>query len=100
VAGERPLEQQLEESSARLEGWLTDSGLSPGEQAARNEQMLRLSSQLARLPEAQRLAVELRHLHGWSLDDIARHLGRTPAAVAGLLHRALNQLRTVLEEPG
>src|SRR5437868_1420523 len=48
------------------------------------------------LPDAQRRALELRHLHGRPLADIAREMGRTPAAVAGLLHRGLAQLRTLL----
>jgi RNA polymerase sigma-70 factor (ECF subfamily) len=98
VGREQSLERALETSSIRLEGWLADQGLSPDDQAARNEQLLRLGSALAGLPEGQREAVELRHLHGWSLLDIADHLGRTPAAVAGLLHRGLDALRTLLTE--
>jgi RNA polymerase sigma-70 factor (ECF subfamily) len=98
VGREESLEQRLEESAVRLESWLADAGLAPDAQAARNELLLRLSSALAGLPEAQREAVELRHLHGWPLNDIALHLGRTPAAVAGLLHRGLGELRTLLSE--
>jgi RNA polymerase sigma-70 factor (ECF subfamily) len=98
VGREQSLEQALERSSVRLEGWLADEGLSPDDQAARNEQLLRLASALAGLPAGQREAVELRHLHGWPLLDIAAHLGRTPAAVAGLLHRGLDTLRTLLME--
>jgi RNA polymerase sigma-70 factor (ECF subfamily) len=98
LSREQSLEQELEQSSLRLEGCLAGAGLSPSEAATRNEQLLRLASALWGLPAAQREAVELRHLHGWSLNDIAAHLGRTPAAVAGLLHRGLNELRTLLSE--
>jgi RNA polymerase sigma-70 factor (ECF subfamily) len=98
VNREQSLERALERSSVRLEGWLADAGLSPDDQAERNEQLLRLATALAGLPEGQREAVELRHLHGWSLLDIAEHLDRTPAAVAGLLHRGLDALRTLLTE--
>jgi RNA polymerase sigma-70 factor (ECF subfamily) len=98
VGREVSLERRLEESSVRLESWLADAGLSPGDQAARNELLLRVSSALADLPAAQREAVELRHLHGWPLSDIAAHLGCTPAAVAGLLHRGLDDLRALLTE--
>ena len=59
--------------------------------------LVRLAAALAVLPEAQRQAVEMRHLHGRPLADIAREMGRTPAAVAGLLHRGLAQLRSLLE---
>jgi RNA polymerase sigma-70 factor (ECF subfamily) len=98
LSREQSLELELEASSVRLEACLIDAGLSPSEEATRNEQLLRLSSALWGLPPGQREAVELRHLHGWSLNDIAAHLGRTPAAVAGLLHRGLSELRKLLTE--
>jgi RNA polymerase sigma-70 factor (ECF subfamily) len=98
VGREESLERRLEESSVRLESWLADAGLAPDDQAARNETLLRLSSALAGLPAAQREAVELRHLHGWALADVAAHMGRTPAAVAGLLHRGLSALQALLTE--
>jgi RNA polymerase sigma-70 factor (ECF subfamily) len=98
VGREESLERRLDESSVRLEGCLADAGLSPDDQAARKELLLRVSSALAGLPAAQREAVELRHLHSWSLNDIAAHLGRTPAATAGLLHRGLSELRARLTE--
>jgi RNA polymerase sigma-70 factor (ECF subfamily) len=98
VSREESLERRLEESSVRLESWLADAGLSPDDQAARNELLLRLSTGLAGLPAAQREAIELRHLHGLSLTEIAEQLERTPAAIAGLLHRGLAELRTFLAE--
>jgi DNA-directed RNA polymerase specialized sigma24 family protein len=39
----------------------------------------------------------LQHWQGWSLADIAEHMGRTPAAVAGLLKRGLSQLRIEMQ---
>ena len=53
---------------------------------------------LAELPEAQRRAIELHHLRGMPLAEIADELGSTKAAVAGLLHRGLKTLRTRLED--
>jgi DNA-directed RNA polymerase specialized sigma24 family protein len=38
----------------------------------------------------------LRHLEGWALADIALHLGRTPAATAGLIKRGMKTLRREL----
>ena len=81
----------------RLEAFLADDQTSPSLRADRNEQMLRLADAVAALPEAQREAVTLHHLQGWPLADVARHLNRTPAAVMGLLHRGLKQLRSRLE---
>ena len=58
---------------------------------------MRLGNALAQLPEAQRQALVLQHWHGWSLAEIAAELGRSPAAVAGLIKRGLQRLRQDLE---
>jgi RNA polymerase sigma-70 factor (ECF subfamily) len=98
VHRERSLEAALHESSARLEAFLAAEQSSPSQQAQRNEQVVRLAQALGQLPEAQREAVVLRHLQGQSLAAIAQHLGRTPAAVVGLLQRGLKALRGLLQE--
>ena len=61
------------------------------------EQVLRVAAALEALPEAQREAVTLHYLQRRPYGDIAAHLGRTTAAVAGLIKRALKQLRIDLE---
>jgi RNA polymerase sigma-70 factor (ECF subfamily) len=66
---------------------------SPSQKAIRGEEGERLSQALTALPGDQREAVRLRHLEGWALADIAQHLGRTPAATAGLIKRGLQALR-------
>jgi RNA polymerase sigma-70 factor (ECF subfamily) len=95
---ERSLEQGLNDSSARLEGWLAAEQSSPSEVAARQEQMLQLSRALARLPEDQRTAVELHHLRDTPVAEAAAIMDRTEAAVAGLLRRGLKKLRELLQE--
>jgi RNA polymerase sigma-70 factor (ECF subfamily) len=100
VTRERSLEMAVEESSARLEAWLAADQSSPSERAQRREQGVRLARALAALPDAQREAVVLRHLEDWPLADIAAHLGRTQAAVVGLLQRGLKGLRELLEDDG
>jgi RNA polymerase sigma-70 factor (ECF subfamily) len=92
------LEAAVEESSARLEKWLAASGPSSPDQAARQEQILRLAAALAQLPDEQRNAVELRHLQGYSVPAISELTGRSVASVAGLLRRGLKTLREQLEE--
>jgi RNA polymerase sigma-70 factor (ECF subfamily) len=96
VRRERSLDLALQESSNRLEAWLATHQSSPSALARRQEHAIRLSAALAKLPEAQRDALTLRHFHGWSLAQIAEHLGRSHAAVAGLLKRGLQQLRDQL----
>jgi len=98
VDREQSLEEALRASSARLEAFLAAEQSSPSEQAQRNEDLARLAGALERLPEAQRQAVELHYLQGRPLADIARHLGRPKSAVAGLLYRGLDALRTWLVE--
>lgn len=82
----------IDESSRRLD-WLAADASSPSAPLRREEQALRLAAALERLPEAGREALILQHWHGWKLAEIADHLGRTRLAVAGLLKRALQQLR-------
>lgn len=98
VVRERSLEAALEDSSSRLEGWLAAEQSSPSQQAMRNEQSLRLAEALAELPEDQRRAVEMHHLHGCSLAEVAEQMGRSKGAVASLLFRGLERLRGRLQD--
>ncbi len=98
VGRERSLEAAIEESSMRLEVWLASEQSSPSLRAEKNEQLLRLAEALEQLPEAQREAVELHHLRGLSLAELAGQLGRSEGAVAGLLHRGIKRLRTLLQD--
>ena len=100
VRREWSLDQALDQSASRLEHWLTADQSSPSQHAIRQEELLRMAETLATLPEGQRRAIELHHLQGWPLAQIAAELGTTKAAVAGLLHRGLKNLRMHLEPPG
>ncbi|MFN5330912.1 MAG: RNA polymerase sigma factor [Planctomycetota bacterium] len=85
-----------EGSSEPLRGmaeWLAAPDTSPSERFARNERASRLSESLARLPDAQRLAVEMRYLRGAKVAEIALALDRSEGAVAALLHRAVIALK-------
>jgi RNA polymerase sigma-70 factor (ECF subfamily) len=94
---ERSLEDALAESSTRLEACLVAEE-SPTEQAMRNEQLLRLAEALDQLPEDQRRAVEMHHLQGLPVAEVARELGRSEGAAGALLVRGLKRLRELLRE--
>lgn len=97
VALEQTLERAVEQSSVRLEEWLSASGSSPSEQAVRQEELLQLSEALAQLPEDQQVALELKHLQGCSVEEISRQMERSKAAVGGLLRRGMKRLRELME---
>jgi RNA polymerase sigma-70 factor (ECF subfamily) len=94
----RSLEAAIEQSSARLEAFLMADQTSPSARVEREERLLRLAEALAALPKDQRQAIELKHLQGLALVEVARRLGRSVPAVAGLLHRGLQALRNDLGE--
>ena len=93
VGREMSLQQAIEKSSQCLEQWLACELHSEGE-IEQEEQLLRLVAALAELPEAQREAVSLHYWSGWTLAEIAEHLGRSRDAVAGLIKRGLRELRS------
>jgi RNA polymerase sigma-70 factor (ECF subfamily) len=98
VALEKSLQASLDDSSAKLERWLAADQSSPSQHLIRQEQLVRLASALAQLPDEQRSVLELRHLQGQSIGAISQQLGRSEASVAGLLRRGLQQLRELLDE--
>jgi RNA polymerase sigma-70 factor, ECF subfamily len=89
----------MEDSSARLEALLAADQTSPSARAVRHEELLRLAEALAALPDDQRQAVELHHLHGLAVEEVARALGRSESAAGGLLRRGLKRLRELMREP-
>jgi RNA polymerase sigma-70 factor (ECF subfamily) len=98
IGRELALDARVEESSARIEAWLAADQSSPSSAASRREQLSLLAVALTGLPEDQRQAVELRHLHGLTVTEIAAQMGRTEPAVAGLLRRGLKRLRELLAD--
>ena len=53
-----------------------------------------------RLPPQYRAVIYLHYYEGYSAQEIARMLGKTPSAVASLLHRGRRRLKTLLESEG
>ncbi len=93
---ERSLEVELEHSSSRLECLLVAEQTSPSEHAVRCEELWRLAQALTHLPEDQRRVIELHHLKGLPVAEVATLMDRSRPAVVGLLFRGLNRLRELL----
>lgn len=100
VRRERSLEAALNGSSARLEARLAAEQTSPSEKAMRRERLVELAAALSRLPPAQRDVVLLHYCEDLPVLAIGERLGRSPAAVAGLLRRGLKRLRELLTATG
>ncbi len=91
------LERSIHESSARLDRLLARQDAGPLDVAIRQEELLALANALAALPDDQRLSLEMKHLQGMTVAEVAAQLGRTRPAVAGLLRRGLGRLRELLD---
>jgi RNA polymerase sigma-70 factor (ECF subfamily) len=98
IERERPLDRSIEDSASRVDDWLAGETSSPSEKAMRREDGLRLADALEQLPEDQRTAIELHHLQGMPLADLADQLNRTKPAVAMLIYRGLKKMRQLMRE--
>jgi RNA polymerase sigma-70 factor (ECF subfamily) len=96
VGREQSMEEALEQSSVRLEAWLAAEQSSPVERALRQERALQLAEALAGLPEGQRRSVELHHLKGLTITEVATELEISRSAAVGLLNRGVKALRGLL----
>lgn len=98
VSRQRSLEAAIDDSFDHADRWLAATQSSPSECMAKKEQLVQLADAITQLPEAQRDAIVLHHLQGLKLADVAKHIGRTDTAVAGLLYRGLKKLHELLGE--
>lgn len=90
------LDDSLASISQRLGQNLAGNISSPSQQAVRKEELVQLADALLELPLDQQQAVTLHHLQQWPLRDIAEHLNKSEAAIAGLLFRGLRKLRRLI----
>ncbi len=97
-ADKRDVARELDLSSARLERVVATADSSPSQAAVKNERLLKLAEALARLPDDQRIAVELKHLQSWTVKQIADLTGKSETAIGGMLYRGIRKLRELMEE--
>jgi RNA polymerase sigma-70 factor (ECF subfamily) len=101
VRREKSMQTSVEQSSLRMEQFLTADESTPSVKVQRSEQLLRMATAIESLPEAQQDALVMHYLQGMSLPEIATALDKTRGSVAGLLRRGLASLREQLtrDEP-
>lgn len=100
-AQHRSLNQEVSIQSAGTTSLPFDppaSDPTPSQRVALRESTAELLAALEELPTDQREAVRLKHLEGCSVTEIAASLGKTEAAVAGLLRRGIATLRQTIRE--
>ncbi len=76
---------------------LPGSTTSPSGVAIRSEAVMALLESLHELPETQAEAIRLRYMEGLPLAEIVERMGKSDTAVAGLLKRGLQKLRTIMD---
>jgi RNA polymerase sigma-70 factor (ECF subfamily) len=96
VRREQSLQRTKEDSRNGTLQWLAADQSTPSLCVTRHEQLQRLNEAIGQLPFPQQQAIVFHHLQGRSLNETARMIGRSPAAVAGLLFRGLKSLRSLL----
>jgi len=98
AALEQSYREALEDSATRLGTLIPADLTSPTVHVLENERTRCLAQALDALPKDQQMAVELHHLAGFSVSEIADRMNRSKASVAGLLRRGLSGLRENLKE--
>lgn len=76
---------------------LPGSTTSPSGVAIKAEAAMALIDALHELPETQAEAIRLRYMEGLPLAAIVERMGKSDTAVAGLLKRGLQKLRTIID---
>lgn len=69
----------------------------PSQRIMRDEAAVVLASCLEQIPDTQREAIRMRYLEGMSLKEISEKMDKSEMAVAGLLKRGLQGLRTEMQ---
>lgn len=96
IRKEQSIDAIVEQSSARIEAFLPPNTSTPSRSAVRAEREMIAMQNLAKLPEDQRVAIQLRHIEGLTLKNIAQRMNRSPASVTRLLQAGMEALRKLM----
>lgn len=79
---------------------LVDHKSNPEMHFSKNQVRNQLRNALLKLPEEQRMVIELHILEAWSHEEVAQHLGKTVEASRALQYRGLRKLRKTIDSIG
>jgi RNA polymerase sigma-70 factor (ECF subfamily) len=96
VDREQSIVKSVDESSMGLEHLLTIDQSTPSQIVERRYRALEVAQAIEELPEQQRDAIMYRYFQKSSLEQIAAQMEKSKPAVAGLLKRGLESLRSRL----
>ncbi len=89
--------QAVEQSSLQLANLLTANSSSPSAALHRQDQANTLAKAMLKLTSEQRQAIILKYWHSATLAEIGQELGKSTEAVAGLVFRGMQKLRSEIE---
>lgn len=94
IRSEIPLDRSIGNSASRLQTWLASDESTPSVKAMKSEQADILLQAISELPAAQREAIQLHHLQALSLEEISCRMERPKGAIAALIYRGTQALRS------
>ena len=100
IYDEQTFQETLRDSAHHLDRIVPSADKSPSQKFFQNERLLLISEAFSALSTEQQSAVEMRHIAGYTVAEIAIEMGRTKASVSGLLRRGLASLHESLRDKG
>jgi RNA polymerase sigma-70 factor (subfamily 1) len=100
IGREVPAERLAADSYRNLLDNLYADSTTPSRVVRHDEALSALLICITDLPELQRKVIQLRSVEGLSVEEVAKRLGRSKAAVNGLYRRALEALRKSMDRLG
>jgi RNA polymerase sigma-70 factor (ECF subfamily) len=98
AALEETFQETIDASDGRIQALAISTGMSPSRDFAVGETKLAIFDALNTLPEDQRVAIELHHLGQLTEAETAMLMDKTKPAIAGLLRRGREALRSKLDQ--
>jgi RNA polymerase sigma factor (sigma-70 family) len=86
----------MDHSSQMMAGIGQDPRSGPHRPIIREEDALRVAKMLKKPSSAQAEAIVLKYCEGLSVEEISRHMNKTPSAVGGHLRHGMSQLRELI----